>query len=342
MRALRFVGLGDDGHHVIVETADGAERFALSADVGLRDALRRDLPAPHPAGAQPDSAISPREIQMRVRAGASPQALAEKYSMALERVLLFAGPVVGERTRIADEARRAKARRSTDEGQTVVFGEAVEGRFTAHGIDPSTVSWDAYRREDGQWIVTASWLGGDADRVAEWVFHLAARIVTPLDDTAADLLSDRPIHPMSAAEDPARPSLVMAPRLARGVVAFPPMSDPHGAAPARTVRVEEVFDQDALDLAPQPAGAHRTAAAGSDSDPDYPPELLPLRLADAADAGSGGADVSAPADAPTSRLPRVTNLGVAGREGASDEERGARPRIPSWDDIMLGVRRKRD
>ena len=168
---------------------------------------------------------------MRVRAGASPQDLADNHDMTIESVLRFAGPVIAERIRIADEARRAKARRSTTEGQTVVFGEAVDGRFTAHGIDPNTVTWDSYRRDDGQWIVTAGWMGGDTDRVAEWVFHLATRNVTPLDETAADLLSDRPIRPVVIPVDgPVRPSLVAAPPLAPGVVAFPPMPD---AQPAR-------------------------------------------------------------------------------------------------------------
>ncbi|PZS16172.1 MAG: hypothetical protein DLM57_11090 [Pseudonocardiales bacterium] len=349
MRALRFVGQGDDGKHVIVETADGAERFVLATDVALRDAVGAASPDPttsappadtNTSAPQPDTAISPREIQMRVRAGAAPEDLAADHSMTLERVLRFAGPVIAERTRIADEARRAKARRSTTEGQTVVFGEAVDGRFTAHGIDPGAVSWDAHRRDDGQWIVTAGWLGGDSERVARWVFHLAARNVTPLDDTAADLLSDRPIHPSSPAGEPARPSLVAAPPLAPGVVAFPPMSDPAGA-----VEADEVFDQDALDGAQRHAGMQRAPAAGSGSHPGtaYDAALLPLRLAEAAPAGSNGAaEAAGPADAQTARLPRITNLGVAGRDGESDEERAARARIPSWDDILLGVRRKRD
>jgi hypothetical protein len=35
----------------------------------------------------------------------------------------------------------------------------------------------------------------------------------------------------------------------------------------------------------------------------------------------------------------LRNLGVTRRE-ESDEERAARARVPSWDDIMLGVRRR--
>ena len=328
MRALRFLGPGVDDNHLIVETADGGEQFVLSINVALRDAARSDLPRLHPSAPEPEATISPREIQMRVRAGVSPQKLAEEHVMTLERVLRFAGPVLDERRRVADEARRAKARRSTTEGQTVVFGEAVDGRFTAHGIDPSTVTWDAHRRADGQWVVTAGWVGGDANRAAEWVFHLAARQVTPVDDTAADLLSDRPIHPIMPLDEPARPSLVAAPPLARGVVAFPPM-------------VDDVFDQDATADDPRQVTPRRASSKAGEPDPDFHAPPLPLRLAEATETAPAG-DAPAPSAARTTRLPKVTNLGLASRQGESDKERSAHPKVPSWDDILLGVRRKSD
>ena len=89
--------------------------------------------------------------------------------------------------------------------------------------------------------MVASWLGGSSTHDATWLFHRASRTVTPLDDTAADLLSDRPIRPVVAPEPP-RPTLVGAPPLMPGVVAFPPMPDAHtGPLPV----VEEVFDQEA-------------------------------------------------------------------------------------------------
>jgi hypothetical protein len=183
-------------------------------------------------------------------------------------------------------------------------------------------------------VVTASWLGGGTQRVAEWHFHLSGRAVTPLDDTAADLLSDRPIRPVvSVVEPPERPSLAAAPPLVRGVVAFPVMGEPASAAhPA-----EEVFDQDAADQSADHSGHQGTAphdlTADDDAELSAPP--LPLRLAEPP-AGS-----TTP-NAETSRLPKLKNLGVAARDEESDEDRAARARIPSWDDILLGVRRKSD
>ncbi|MBN9183706.1 MAG: DUF3071 domain-containing protein, partial [Microbacterium sp.] len=122
MRQLRFVTLSEDGTTLLVETSDGTEQFALTVDAALRDAARSDLPrlsppvpatppAPKPEPAATEPAIGPREIQIRVRAGEPPEELAAAHGMSLERLMRFAGPVLEERRRIADEARRARARR---------------------------------------------------------------------------------------------------------------------------------------------------------------------------------------------------------------------------------------
>lgn len=123
-------------------------------------------------------------------------------------------------------------------------------------------------------------------------------LVAPLDDTAADLLSDRPIRPIAPPppdpEDTA-PKLTVAPPLAPGLVAFPAMPDAHtGKLP----RAEEVFDQ-----------------------AKFEEPHLPMHVP----------------DAPASPEPPAPR-----RAEESEEDKAARAAIPSWDDILLGVRRKRD
>ncbi|HEU5005594.1 MAG TPA: septation protein SepH [Jatrophihabitantaceae bacterium] len=332
MRQLRFVRSGaassTGSDHVILETADGGEHFLLPISAPLRDAIRSDLPRLHqdePEAA--DTGLGPREIQMRVRAGESPEDLAVEHEMSFERVMRFAGPVLAERVRVADEARRGRARRTTDEGQLVQFGEAVDQRFSAHGIDVAKVSWDSRRREDGNWIITAKWLGGNAEREAQWLFQLSGRSVSPLDDTAADLLSDRPIRAVIADLPPRTLTAAAAPPLAPGVVAFPAMPEAHtGPLP---VVPDDVFDQEASNpdaprtrsarFSDNNAGDNAGQSATNSADYDAPP--LPLNL---------------PADA--NHNPMLTK--PLPRE--SDEQRAARARIPTWDDIMLGVRRKTD
>jgi hypothetical protein len=334
MRQLHVVEDETLGGHVVLATSDGLERFALEVDHALRTAVT-DRPAastPPPSTAPPSSEprITPREIQIRIRAGEEPSALAEACGAGLDWVLRFAGPVLSERTRVADEARRAKARRRSadtlDDGQLVVFGEAVDARFAAHGIDPADVRWDAHRREDGQWVITARWIGGQSEHAAEWMFQLSTRTVAPADDTAADLLSDRPIRPMTPQVEPEQtPSLTVAPPLMPGVVAFPVMSDTD-TGPLPTAA--DVYDDP--DIGPEVTTGEIT---GMDA-PAPPPAIeadepvLPMDVPDAPEV--------------TSKIPKVSAVGGGRRRAESDEERAARATVPKWDDILLGVRRKRD
>lgn len=319
MRVLHIVER--DAGTLVLATSDGHEKFGLPLDDALRTALD-DAPAgaaPSPR-AQAEPRITPREIQTRVRAGESPDELAETFDTPLHSIMRFAGPVLAERELITGEAHRAKARRSTTEGQVVVFGETVDARFAAHGIDPRQVRWDARRPDGGQWIVTAGWIGGQSERSAEWGFQLAARMVAPLDDTAADLLSDRPIRPVLAPPEPGTaPALTLA----------PPMPDADTGPLPRTE--EEVFDQAQYEQ----DGSGATPAAGP---VETPP--LPMQVPGTPDAPTE----SAAQPAETTRIPKVTNLGVAARKDRKNgrEDKPARPTVPSWDDILLGARRKQD
>jgi hypothetical protein len=337
VRELRLLRQDADHGNLIFKAADSEDQFVLHVDEMVRAAVRFEVPhsvprageaarpAPAPVAAEPAIPVSPREIQMRVRAGDSPQTVASEYGIPVERVLRFAAAVVEERARIADEARRARARRPSGEGQPVVFGETVDERYAAHGIAASTVGWDAYRREDGEWIVVARWRGGEGEHTAEWVFHRTSRTVTPVDDAASDLLSDRPIRPVRPATE-SRPALSVAPPLAPGVVAFPPMPDARtGPVPV----LDDVFDQESTIDQPR----------------DVPP-LQPVPAAVPAAVPPAATVQAAEFDAPPLPLGiveplRVPNLAVTRRE-ETDEERAARARIPSWDDILLGVRRKSD
>jgi hypothetical protein len=313
MRELHFVEHHSEGDTLVLATSDGHEQFELSIDQALRDALSDSPPkAAGPAMTRlpAEPRITPREIQMRVRAGEEPQAIADAYGAGLDWVVRFAGPVLAERARMTDEARRSKARRSTTEGQTVIFGEAVDERFAAHGIDPGSVQWDARRRDDGQWVITAHWVGGQTERTAEWTFQLSGRSVAPLDDAAADLLSDRPIRPI-AVEPDTPPTL--------SIVEFPPMPDAHTGPLPRPA--EDVFDQAQFDGGDEPGDVDEAPV----DEVHEPP--LPLHVPDAPS---------------TTKIPKVTNLGVGGRENETEEEKAARATIPSWDDILLGVRRKHD
>src|SRR5580765_522301 len=163
MRELRLLRQDPEHGKLIFKLAGSEEQVSLHIDEMVRAAVRfevphtldkADRPAAPPPAPEPSVAISPREIQTRVRAGELPDALAAEFGVDVSKVLRFASPVIEERSRIADEARRARARRNGNaDSPAVVFGETVDERYAAHGINAAAVSWDSYRREDGEWVV---------------------------------------------------------------------------------------------------------------------------------------------------------------------------------------------
>ena len=69
MRVLRYVGPGDDDRHLLVEAVEGNEQFILHITDEMRQAARTDLPRLGNGRILRESTVTPREIQVRVRAG---------------------------------------------------------------------------------------------------------------------------------------------------------------------------------------------------------------------------------------------------------------------------------
>ena len=78
MRELKIVGLDLDGKHIICEGDNPADKFRILVDDRLRAALRGDgaKVAQTHIDIEVANMLSPREIQARIRAGASVEQLA--------------------------------------------------------------------------------------------------------------------------------------------------------------------------------------------------------------------------------------------------------------------------
>jgi len=369
MRPLRFVGLSEDGTSVILETEDGAERFTVPNDSGLKNAVTRVVPPPTRIGEpvnESATTLSPRDIQTRVRAGESPQALASESGTSLERVMRFADPVLQERIRVTNEARRGRARKGS-EGGMVAFGDYADTRLAAHGIEPSAVRWDAYRREDGGWTVTASFCANDKDLTARFAFALSNRTVSALDEIASDLLAGGQIQALlpeppppvldTAEAEPVR--LASVPDPDDQPAAEPiPLRPPGGRARAHTRHVPVAVDDELIDQEPElfdqtafddwhephlPLELSEPAAAPTTQLPPAPsaaPAAAPTPSAAEAEAEaeetSTSESASVGSDDSTEHQESTEHLGGAGHRRKANEK----PRMPSWDDILLGVRGK--
>ncbi len=203
MRELKVVGLDDEGKYIICEGDDPAERFKLVADDRLRTALRGESPQPEqpPLDMQVTNMLSPKEIQARIRAGASVDQVATASGSDISRVRRFAHPVLLERARAAELATAAHPMLA-DGPAVLTLLETVSAALVARGLEPDRLSWDAWRNEDGRWTVQLAWKAGRSDNIAHFSFVPGAHggTVTAVDDPASELIDpdfERPLRPLA-------------------------------------------------------------------------------------------------------------------------------------------------
>ena len=122
---LTLAGLSEDGKRLLL-VSDQGEEFTLDADDRLRAALRGDHARLGQLEIKMDSALRPRDIQARIRAGESPEAVAQAAQTTVDKIMPFAAPVLAER------AARRPARpallgppRTGESGGARTLGEAV-------------------------------------------------------------------------------------------------------------------------------------------------------------------------------------------------------------------------
>src|SRR3954469_15672488 len=144
MRALRVIGLDEDGKSVICEDPSGGERFLLPADERLRAAARGDLTRLGQIQIEVESQMRPREIQARIRAGESVEQVAAMSGLPADKVDRFAYPVLLERSRTAGLAQRPHPIRE-DGPDVQTLGEVVAHSFGLRGQEYAEASWDSWK-----------------------------------------------------------------------------------------------------------------------------------------------------------------------------------------------------
>jgi hypothetical protein len=196
MRALRVVGLTEDGE-VVLEDPVRLERFKVPADERLRAAARGDLSRLGQIAIELESQLRPREIQARIRAGASVEQVAAAAGVPEQKIERFAYPVLLERFRTAENAQRAHPVRA-DGPDSRTLAEVVAHTFGLRGQAYEGARWDSWKGEDGRWVVALSWRAGRSDNRAHWTFQPGAHggTVTALDEHASDLVEGLPARPL--------------------------------------------------------------------------------------------------------------------------------------------------
>jgi Protein of unknown function (DUF3071) len=329
---LRLTGVSEDGRKLVLES-DAKVEFTVDVDDRLRAAVagRQPQPGGDQAGTgqlerQMESTLRPRDIQARIRAGETPEAVAQVAGTSLDKVMPYAAPVLAERAHVAERAQRASIRRRLVEGgappSARTLGDAVGSHLRSRNVDPEIVTWDAWRREDGRWTLTGAYSLTDHSGAAHFSFDAPGNYVVADDEDAHWLLGEVP-----DAATPAEPD----------EPAAPPRDDLSDARRRRLSAVpadELPLGDDAIELVsegPDPEVSHdraeETAALGAEAPVEAYLDLPgdPEASTELDESGGDGEDVEA-ADGrrhePPARKPVKKTRGRAS--------------VPSWDEIMFG------
>ncbi|MEU6672665.1 septation protein SepH [Streptomyces sp. NPDC046853] len=363
MPELRVVAVSNDGTRLVLKAADSTE-YTLPIDERLRAAVRGDRPRLGQIEIEVESHLRPRDIQARIRAGASAEEVASLAGIPVDRVRRFEGPVLAERAFMAERARKTPVRRP-GENTGPQLGEAVSERLLLRGADKESVQWDSWRRDDGTWEVLLVYRVATEPHSASWTYDPPRRLVQAVDDEARSLIGETddiaapepsfPFVPRIARlprDRPSQPSLerpldrALDRQLERPTA--PPPPEPAEEGTAATAAVSE-SERDSLtsllEAVPSFRGdmivPERPALPTTDLPPAEEPEQDPEAEEPPAAAGAGAAyaDVLMPRSVASHRDRLV---GTTDRQAEADGVRpGRRAAVPSWDEIVFGTRRKK-
>ncbi|MEU4361279.1 septation protein SepH [Promicromonospora sp. NPDC023987] len=181
MDELELVRLHEDGERLVLAARDGAQSTLPITDA-LRAAIRGDRPRMESIRAQEESTLRPREIQARLRAGETCEALAEASGLPIDHVRRFEYPVISEREHSIARV-RAKAVLTDDDGATTL-GEVADERLRSRGVKRDAARWSATREGTHPWLVQVEFEAAERPRVARWSLEPRGGFVTALDDEA--------------------------------------------------------------------------------------------------------------------------------------------------------------
>jgi hypothetical protein len=352
MPELRVVAVSNDGARLVLKAADNTE-YTLPIDERLRAAVRNDRARLGQIDIEVENHLRPRDIQARIRAGATAEDVAQLAGIPVERVRRFEGPVLAERAFMAERARKTPVRRQ-GESTGPQLGEAVAERLLLRGAEKDTVLWDSWRRDDGTWEVLLVYRVAGEPHSASWTYDPPRRLVQAVDDEARGLIGE-------SSPEAQEPSFPFVPRIAR-LPRDRPLDRDRDRDRDRTDHAERADhkergaeeERDSLTslleavpsfrgdmVVPAAPSAPEIDEAGSpvaEEDEAEDEEAAPP--APAASAGSAYADVLMPRSVSSHRDRLV---GTTDRQAEADGVRpGRRATVPSWDEIVFGSRRKKE
>lgn len=327
-----------------------------------------------------DSALRPRDIQARLRAGERVEDVAEAAGVPVERLAAFVAPVMAERDHVAGLAQIHPVRRRGESVSHRNLRNTVADQVALRGQDPSRLSWDAWKIEDRLWRVVVRYSESGGEQVeASFTYDQTGRFSVAENELARELINDT-VPPSMEAPPPSGEleddDLALV-RVVQGDFG----TDEHADKPASLAKdlsddsedaypggeLAEVngvydivppksnldvlydmlssFDEDSVRIYSglvDPDGAHSPDDALQAAEAS-----IPETSTDTTSQTSGGTRAVAPHPAQTNSEEDVTDPaqpslleGEEPTQRVRPQSRRKRASVPSWDEIMFGVPKK--
>lgn len=251
MQKLYPVGFTTELDGLILSTRKGAKtgRYVVPLDGKLlrqlADADRRRDGGRHedhrlgsPRLVRPESSLSPREMQDRIRSGWSVDEVAAEAGVDLDWVRRFASPVFAEVGRIVELAQRCVYDKPRFGLSAQPLGASVRRNITERGVrlleEDLDEAWSAYQLDEAIWVVRFEYTSRGRSQEAEWVFDPAEEELTSRNRLASQLGWVRRGRPKKAPSSPVVPKPSPETRArAKTVARAVPAPAPKSAKPAK-------------------------------------------------------------------------------------------------------------
>ena len=171
----------------LVATIEDAQRLR-DGEPETTDGGRATLTGRPP---RPESTLSPREIQARLRAGSTIAEVAKAAGVDQEWVGRFAAPILAEQSQVIDRARRLTYSKSRLGPSAQPLGTSVLWNLVDRGLRMTERShdtaWRAWNLHGAIWIVQFEYVSRQRGQAAEWEVDLREGTLHARNRLAADL-----------------------------------------------------------------------------------------------------------------------------------------------------------
>ncbi|MST35263.1 DUF3071 domain-containing protein, partial [Acidimicrobiaceae bacterium USS-CC1] len=137
------------------------------------------------------SALTPREIQARLRQGRTVTEVAAEAGVGIDWIDRFAAPILAEQRAAVDRAGALRFTTARKGESALPLADAVQRNLLRRGIrvtaDEIAEHWSAWHTGGSEWVVRLEYAGQQKSVKAEWLVDFAERTLSARSPLAAQL-----------------------------------------------------------------------------------------------------------------------------------------------------------